>query len=285
MFGALKRHWPEYLIEGTALGFFLIAACSFTVALEHPASPFRELLPDFPRRALMGLAMGATAIAIIYSPWGKRSGAHMNPAVTLTFYRLGKIETWDALGYVLAQFTGGVLGVAFAASILGALVSHPRVNYAATVPGVPGPAGIALAFAAELLMAFLMMSMILRVTNDGRLSRFAGVFGGILVFTFITIEAPVSGMSLNPARTLGSAVNAHLWTALWLYFTAPLLGMTLAAELHRTPVRCAKLHHDNSERCIFRCGFTSRGVLSTTASGSAARGGYGAPGAPGAAAP
>ncbi len=255
MLRALNRHWPEYLIEAAGLGVFMIAACSFTVALEHPASPLRELLPDFPRRALMGLAMGATAIAIIYSPWGKRSGAHINPAVTLTFLRLGKIEGWDAVFYVLAQFTGAVLGVAFAASLLGAaLVSHPTVNYAATVPR---PAGVALAFGAEVLMAFLMMSMILRVTNERRLSRFTGVFAGILVFTFITFEAPISGMSINPARTLGSAVGARLWTALWLYFAAPLLGMALAAEARRTPIRCAKLHHDNAERCIFRCGFAT----------------------------
>lgn len=257
MIRALKRHWPEYVIEGAGLAFFMIAACSFTVLLEHPASPLRAIFTVFPRRALMGLAMGTTAIAIIYSPWGKRSGAHINPAVTLTFYRLGKIEGWDSVHYVLAQFTGGVLGVLFARSVLGVLVSHPTVNYATTVPGVPGPAGVVLAFGAEALMAFLMMSMILRVTNERRLSRFTGVFAGILVFTFITLEAPISGMSINPARTLGSAVGAHLWTALWLYFAAPLLGMALAAEVHRTPTQCAKLHHDNAERCIFRCGFAA----------------------------
>jgi aquaporin Z len=202
----------------------------------------------------MGLAMGATAIGIIYSPWGKRSGAHINPAVTLTFYRLKKIERWDAAFYVLAQFGGGALGVAAAALLLGALVSHPDVNYAATVPG---PGGVFLAFAAEVFIAFLMMSMILRVTGEARLSRFTGLFAGLLVFAFITFEAPLSGMSLNPARSLGSAVNARLYTALWIYFTAPFLGMTLAAELHRRPIRCAKLHHDNQERCIFRCGFSA----------------------------
>lgn len=254
MLRALRRHWPEYVIEGAALGFFMVAACAFTVALEHPASPVKALLPGFPRRALMGLAMGVTAVAITYSSWGKRSGAHVNPAVTLTFYRLGKIEAWDAAFYVLAQFVGGVLGVAAAGSLFGVFLSHPSVNYAATVPG---PRGIILAFGAEVLIAFLMMSMILKVTREARLSRFAGLFAGVLVFAFITFEAPLSGMSLNPARTLGSALSARLFTALWIYFTAPLLGMILAAELHRAPVRCAKLHHDNGERCIFRCGFAT----------------------------
>jgi aquaporin Z len=258
MLQALKRHWPEYLMEAAELGAFMIAACTFAVLLEHPASPLRELLPVFPRRALMGLAMGATAIAIIYSPWGKRSGAHFNPAVTWTFYRLGKIEGWDAVLYVFAQFGGGVLGVVLAAVGLGALVSHPSINYVATVPGSHG---VPIAFVAELLMAFVMMSMVLRVTNDRRLARFTGIFAGMLVAAFITFENPLSGMSINPARTFGSALNARLYTGLWLYFVAPPLGMLLAAELYRrkarVPVRCAKLHHDNQKRCIFRCGYAT----------------------------
>jgi aquaporin Z len=258
MLESLRRHWPEYSIEAAGLGVFMIAACAFAVALEHPVSPIHELLPAFPRRALMGLSMGATAIAIIYSPWGRRSGAHINPAVTWTFFRLGKIEGWDAFFYVLAQFTGGVAGVVIAAVALGALVSHPSVNYVATVPG---PYGIPLAFAAEIAMSFLMMSMVLVATNQPKLARFTGVFAGVLVFAFITVEAPISGMSINPARTFGSALTAGLWTAVWLYFAAPPLGMALAAEVYRrraaSAPRCAKLHHGGGERCIFRCGYAS----------------------------
>ena len=85
----------------------------------------------------------------------------------------------------------------------------------------------------------------------------------VLVASYIVVEAPLSGMSLNPARTVGSAVHAELWTGLWVYLTAPLLGMLAAAQLHvatrgRHAVRCAKLHHENSERCIFRCGYAAR---------------------------
>jgi len=103
----LKKHWPEYLMEAAGLGIFMISACSFGALLEHPASPIRQAIANsFLRRILMGMAMGLTAISIIYSPWGKQSGAHLNPSVTLTFFRLGKVARWDAVFYVTAQFLG-----------------------------------------------------------------------------------------------------------------------------------------------------------------------------------
>ena len=256
--GAPRGHWPEYLIEASLLGAFMVSALGFTVLLEHPASPLRALLPEpTVRRALMGLAMGATAIGLVCSPWGQRSGAHFNPAFTLAFFRLGKIEARDALGYVTAQFAGGVLGVLAVSSVLGALVAEPSVNYAATRPGT---SGVAAAFAAEAAISFATMTVVLVVSNHARGARLTPLFVGALVAAWITFEAPFSGMSMNPARSFGSAAGARLFDSLWIYFTAPPLGMLLAAELFvrtrgRLAVRCAKLHHENAQRCIFRCGY------------------------------
>jgi glycerol uptake facilitator-like aquaporin len=107
--GALRGHWPEYLMEAAGLGLFMLSACAFTVLLYHPVSPVeRAVESQVMRRVLMGLAMALTAVAIIYSPWGRRSGAHLNPAVTLTFWRLGKVAGWDAAFYIIAQFVGGL---------------------------------------------------------------------------------------------------------------------------------------------------------------------------------
>jgi aquaporin Z len=136
------------------------------------------------------------------------------------------------------------------------------VSYAVTVPG---SGGVGVAFGAELLMTFLLMTVVLIVSNRSGLNRFTGLFAGALVASYIVLEAPLSGMSLNPARTVASAVHADVWTGLWAYLTAPLVGMLAAAQVHiaargRLAVRCAKLHHENAQRCIFRCRYgTSAG--------------------------
>jgi len=260
---ALANHWPEYLIEAAALGLFMFSACSFGVLLEHPSSPFRQAIPNvFARQALAGLAMGLTLVAIVFSPWGKRSGAHMNPSLTLAFYFLGKIGRWDALFYGLAQFAGGITGVVIAAVVWQGPVADPRVNYFVTRPG---PGGAQVAFLAETAISFGMMLTVLIVSNHKRLARFTGLFAGCLVATYITFEAPLSGMSMNPARTFGSAFSAGDWRWLWIYFTAPTLGMILAAAHYRAwrgpqAVYCAKLHHHNDQRCIFRCSYSQLGA-------------------------
>jgi aquaporin Z len=256
MWAHLRRHWPEYLIEAAGLGVFMISASVFATILQFPGSPVREALPDpTVRRLFMGLAMGGTAIAIIYSPWGRRSGAHINPGLTLTFLRLRKIEPPDALFYVIAQFAGGVAGILLARLALGALLADPAVNYAATLPG---SGGALVALAAEFAISFLLMLVVLTVSNRTGWNRFTGVFAGTLVALYITLEDPLSGMSMNPARTFASTVLAETWSVLWIYFTAPPLGMLAAAAVHRFAkgaVYCAKLDHGGAQRCIFRCRF------------------------------
>jgi aquaporin Z len=253
---ALRRHWPEYLIEAAGLGLFMLVACTFGTLLAHPASPAVRLAPDpLARRALMGLAMGLTAMGLIYSPWGRRSGAHFNPATTLTFWRLGKVASADAALYAVAQGVGGIVGVGLAAALLGAPLAASDVRYVATLPGDAGPM---IAFVAEVLITFVLMSVVLRLSNASRLASLTGLCAGVLVAVYITVEAPLSGMSMNPARSLASALPAGTWATLWIYFTAPQLGMLLAAELYvrrrgLAAVFCAKLHHDTSQRCIFRC--------------------------------
>ncbi|HAV61474.1 MAG TPA: hypothetical protein DCY13_03815, partial [Verrucomicrobiales bacterium] len=220
------RHWPEYLMEGALLGLFMISAGVVGVLLEHPDSTFRKVLasPDL-RRALGGVAMGLTAIALIHSPWGKQSGAHFNPAVTINFWRLGKMRGADAAGYLVGQFTGGVLGIVGARWLMGTALADPAVNWVATVPGATGFAAAAIG---EFTIAFLHILAILFISNHPRMAPYTGWFAGLLVATWITFEGPFSGMSMNPARTFASALPGNIWTGWWIYFTAPVLGMLTA---------------------------------------------------------
>jgi aquaporin Z len=251
-----RVHWPEYLTESLLLGLFMISACTFTILLEHPESSLVRLLPDpFMRRALIGIAMGLTAITLIYSPLGRRSGAHMNPSLTLSYLRLGKIERRDAFFYLAAQFAGGVAGVMFVRLAAGMLASDPSVRFAVTAPGMGGQAE---AFVAEFAISFVLMTLVLASSNSRRFAPFTGLFAGLLVASYITFEAPISGMSMNPARSFASALAARHWTALWIYFVAPPLGMLSASEVYARVcgaphIFCAKLNHGRSGPCIFRC--------------------------------
>ncbi len=257
MLRALRSHWPEYLIEAALLGLFMISASVFTILFEHPASPVVTMLPDsLLRRMLIGIAMGATALALILSPIGKRSGAHFNPAVTLTFWRLGKMEHWDAVFYVVAQFLGGAAGVprrcrSRSANALRSICFVYR-------HGSPGRRALGPLSPRNLRSRSSMMLAILSASNVPRFARFTPLVSGTLVAAFVTFEAPLSGMSMNPARTFGSGFVGHIWTAFWIYLIAPVLAMQLAATIYRLSgrtVHCAKLHHHNGERCIFHCAF------------------------------
>ncbi len=250
----LTFHWPEYLIEAFCLGAFMVSACLCTAALEYPGSPLRQVIGSgVARRGLIGLGMGLTALALIYSPWGKRSGAHMNPSVTLSFLRLGKIRPLDGGFYVLFQFLGGWLGVAASALLIRPWIAHPTIAYIVTIPGRGGPA---IAWIAEFGISFLLMFSVLFVSGRPKFAGWTGVVAGTLVALFILLEAPLSGMSLNPARTLGSALMAGNYDHLWIYFTAPPAGMLAATQIFRAQPRsqaCAKLMHQTGTCCIF-CG-------------------------------
>jgi aquaporin Z len=252
-------HWREYLAEALGLGLFLLGVGSFATLLTYPGSPFHQALPwPLLRRTLLGLFVGLSLVAIVYTPLGGRSGAHLNPAVTLTFFRLGKVHGRDAVFYVLAQFTGAALALSLLTAVLGPTFSAEPVL---ALVARPGARGAAVAFVAELVMAFGMMLLVLIATNRRRVARLTGVLAGTLAATYVVLAVPLSGMSINPARSFASALVAQYFHLLWIYFTAPPLGMILAGELYRRwlgrgrPAICAKMNHTERYYCIFECGY------------------------------
>src|SRR5580693_9415270 len=220
-------------MEAGEAGLYLFSACTVATLLWHPASPVQQSLPsDAVRRMLMGLAMGATMIAIVRSPWGMQSGAHFNPAVTITFCRLGKAALWDAVFYCTAQLLGAVAGVALASLMLQGAPAHKAVRYAATLPGIYGDT---IALVAELAISFILMCAILFASDHEVLAPYTHYFAAILAAIYIAFESPLSGMSTNPARTFGPALFASYWHTLWIYFSGPpfVLGNDVAINAYR----------------------------------------------------
>jgi len=254
---SIKSHYPEYLMEGAELGLFMVSASFFATLLWHPQVPISEWInTEWLRRFVMGLAMGLTAVGLIYSPWGRRSGAHFNPAVTVSMLRLKKISPWDAVFYIAAQFIGGLLGVLLVAFIAGSFLDEPAIWY---VPTTPGQWGISLAFVTELVMSGGLMLMVLVAAESKRVAPLTGVIAGVLLMLYITVAAPISGVSINPARTVASAIPSGTFTSLWIYFAGPIAGMLLAVGVFRAlgpgrRITCCGLNHRAVQCRVFRCG-------------------------------
>jgi aquaporin Z len=243
MLHALKNNWPSYLIEGWALGMFMLSATFFAGFLGLPGWPGHSISDPFVRRLFMGLAMGLTAVGLIYSGWGRRSGAHMNPAFTLTFLFLKKISRHDATWYIIFQCLGGVAAMLLFKNLFPTFAAAPAVNFVQTQPGIAGIAG---AFFAETIISFGLVLSVLYSSNFEKTASYTGLFAGCLIMLYITFEDPFSGMSMNPARTLASAVAAGNFMHFWIYLTAPVFGMLSAAKVWKRWI-CQKAQ--------FKCGY------------------------------
>lgn len=252
-----RAHWPEFLIEAWGMAILLLVS-SFITALIEPR--FHMAWPAYARRLVEGLAIASTVVGLVYSPWGRRSGAHFNPAITITFWWLGKVRQTDALFYIVFQTLGAILGIGIAGMLLGSALRLPPVMWIVTQPG---SSGVAVAFIAEFSIAFILMRTILWLGGRRELMQLTGLFAGIFVLCCVCFESPFSGFSMNPARSFASAVASLNWNGLWIYLTAPPAGMITAAFLARLhasgpKMKCAKLIHDHSTRCI-HCGFIPKG--------------------------
>jgi aquaporin Z len=224
-----KFNFKSYLIEAWGLGMFMISACLFATVLEYPLSPVHEYISNaFVRLVLMGVAMGLTAYGILTSPWGKISGAHINPAVTLVHYRLGKITLHDTVGYIVFQTIGGTLAVYIMQMLLGNALTGKPVECVVTIPFCGHEIH---ALIMELCIAFILM-MTVQIISNSTLANHTAKFAGTLVMLNVIVAGPVSGFGMNPARTFASALPAHRWDSYWIYLFAPITGMLAATEMY-----------------------------------------------------
>ncbi|MGG9960618.1 aquaporin [Ferruginibacter sp. SUN106] len=228
MLAAFKNNWRLYLMEAFGLAIFMVSACFFGAMIFSPGSSWYHLfLNDMVRNILMGLMMGLTALFIFYSPVTAPSGAHINPAVTITFLRLGKISKENAAFYILFQFIGGTVAVFTMQWLMGKTLTGSPVNSAVTVPGKAGTMNAAIT---EFFIAFVMISMVLFMSASKRFKKHTRKFAACLVCCYVIFAGPISGFGMNPARSFASAFPSGIYTAFWIYMLIPFAGMLLAAE-------------------------------------------------------
>lgn len=171
----------------------------------------------------VSLAFAFVVIAMVYA-LGHLSGAHINPAVTLAFWSVRRFPSAEVLPYIVAQCTGAVGAVWALQAVMG-----PIGNLGATVPTVT----LGSAFGIEWLLSFVLMFVIMAVATDERVADgFAAIAVGLTVGFCAMMGGPLTGASMNPARSFGPALVGDLWRAHWLYWAAPISGMLAAAWVY-----------------------------------------------------
>jgi len=228
----MNRIWKDklyihFLMEATGLGIFMISAGFFTILLFHPHFQKIYMVPSpLLRQVIIGCIMGSTAFFIITNSWISRSGAHINPAVTLTFLYLGRISVLESIGYIISQFIGGTLGLYLLDLIMHPYLSANEIKYIVTVPGTVGPIWAAIL---ETCIAIIMMFTVLYLGKGDKTRKWTPYFVGLLVSLYAAFESPYSGFGMNPARTFASAFLSGIWTHYEIYLLCPCLGMFLSA--------------------------------------------------------
>jgi aquaporin Z len=246
-----KLHPQMYASElvGTALLIFL--GLSIVIALWGHGGPLSSLpIPADARRLLNGFLFGTVGAAIAYSPIGKMSGAHINPAMTFAFWLEGKLLWRDASCYVLAQMIGAAFG---AAALLVWGVVGASDQWGASVPDRSVPEWIPVA--GETICTFLLVLLIFVFAANKATQPFTPLVNPPLFAVLTWLEAPLSGASANPARSFGPELVAWLWQSWWVYWIGPCLGAALAVLVLRLPLF---RHHRPREARL--CHFGHRGA-------------------------
>lgn len=253
--GWRQLHWQEYTAEMLGTAFNVFVGLSAVVFNMGKGSPMEHLIPSHSLRLLItGLMFAGSGSLFAISPLGKLSGAHINPSVSLAFWVQGKMHQHDLGGYIIGQLLGGLLGALLLVRVWQGYATS--VNNGMTLPGT----GYSLwyVFLAEVVVTFLLVLSIFIFVSNRRLMRWTPLMTWLLVASMVWLESPISGTSLNPARSLGPAIVSWFWQDQWLYCIAPPMGALLAVGVFRLlgfskrEILTAKLFHVPHYRCIFK---------------------------------
>ena len=249
-----RIRWRPFLSELIGTALLVLVGLSLVIIMFGTGSPMARLIPsEGLRRLITGFLFGTTGAAIALSPVGQWSGAHINPAVTVAFRLMGKLDLWTTLGYIVAQLAGAALG-SLPLLLWGAM--GKSVEFGATVPG-PG-FSLWTVLIGEAITTFAMVALLAVFLGFRRVRRFTPAIFPPLYAFMVWAESPISGTSTNPARSLGPSVISGQWEGWWIYWIGPFVGMLLAViacSALAKRIEVAKLYHFDSDRDrLFRRG-------------------------------
>jgi aquaporin Z len=252
---AASPPWPVYSAELAATALLVAVGLSIVILDFGDGSPVARVVPsEGARRLITGFLFGTTGALIAVSPLGRISGAHINPVVTLAFRLVGKLRTRDAVGYVVAQLAGAILG-ALPLLLWGRL--GRSAAFGATLPDRGHP--YAAAVGGEMATTLALILGLFLFLRHRRIRRWTPLLFPFLYAVMVFLEGPLSGTSTNPARSLGPAVVSGAWRGWWIYWVGPIAGTLVAVALLRGPllpaieVEVAKVwHFEHDRHGVFR---------------------------------
>ena len=249
--------WQPLVSECVGTAVLVLVGLSIVILMFGVGSPGAHTIPSEALRRLMtGFLFGSTGALIALSPVGRESGAHINPAVTLGFWMMGKLESRVAMGYVLAQLAGATIG-ALPLLLWGSM--GRSVAFGATLPGAGHAAAVVLM--GEVITTFLLIAGLCIFLGFRRLRPFCPALFPFLYAIMVYVESPLSGTSTNPARSLGPAIISGQWQGWWTYWLGPLLGVVVGIVVFSflaKRIEVAKVYHFESDRRrLFRTTATS----------------------------
>ncbi len=240
-----------YLSEAIGTFFMMFIGIS-AIVLNFGTTFMSEAFPSANWRLLItGIMFAGGATLVVYSPVGRVSGAHLNPAVSLAFLLKKKIGLKDAAVFMVMQSLGSIVAAFLALFLWG--THAKRIKVGMTLPGEGQT--VFTVFLVEVFITFLLITSIFYFLHRKSLTRYAGLGAGALVATLVYFTANISGTSLNPARSFGPAFVVADFSFLWIYLTAPFVGSVFAVFFQCIiPVRfrplCAKLNHQDGP-CLY----------------------------------
>ncbi len=243
-------HWREYLAEFVGTALLLFFGLSLVIIMFGEGSLAAQIIPNIKvRQMITGFLFGCIGASIAISPIGKVSGAHINPAVTLAFRLMGKLNLRTTLAYIIVQLAGAFIGC-LPLMIWGSM--GRSVAFGATLPGQGyGTVTVLMGEAVTTMALIVTLCLFLgfRVIRP-----FTPLMMPVLYAVMVPLEASISGTSTNPARSFGPAVISGQWQGWWIYWAGPLLGMLagiLCCSFLAKRIEVAKLYHFESDQRRF----------------------------------